>query len=219
MAPFPVDIWSDVVCPWCYIGKRRFEVALERFDHAGDVEVTWHSFELDPTAPRHRDRPLDESLAEKYGMSIDEARASHARLTELAAAEGLEYRFDIARPGNTFDAHRLIHLAAERGRQGDMKDRLMRGYLTEGEPIGDRDALARMAADVGLSEDEARTVLAGGRYSAEVREDERLAHQIGIRGVPFFVLDRRFGVSGAQPTEVLLQALDHAWAARAGAAA
>jgi predicted DsbA family dithiol-disulfide isomerase len=219
MAPFPVDIWSDVVCPWCYIGKRRFEAALERFDHAGDVEVTWHSFELDPTAARHRDRPLDESLAEKYGMSIDEARASHARLTELAAAEGLEYRFDIARPGNTFDAHRLIHLAAERGRQGEMKERLMRGYFTEGEPIGDRDALARMAADVGLSEDEARTALAGGRYSAEVREDERLAHQIGIRGVPFFVLDRRFGVSGAQPAEVLLQALDHAWAARAGAAA
>jgi predicted DsbA family dithiol-disulfide isomerase len=214
MERFPVDIWSDVVCPWCYVGKRRFEAALEQFVHRDQVDVTWHAFELDPEAPRRQEGTLAESLAAKYGMSLEEAEASHANLTELAAAEGLDYHFERAQRGNTFDAHRLIRMALENGRQDEMKERLMRAYFTEGEPIGDREALARLAAEVGLSEEAARAALAGGRYSSEVRGDEHTAARLGIRGVPFFVLDRRFGVSGAQPAEGLLEALGTAWAAR-----
>ena len=214
MERFPVDIWSDVVCPWCYVGKRRFEAALERFVHRDQVDVTWHAFELDPEAPRRQEGTLAESLAAKYGMSLEEAEASHANLTELAAAEGLDYHFERAQRGNTFDAHRLIRMALENGRQDEMKERLMRAYFTEGEPIGDRETLARLAAEVGLTEEAARAALAGGRYSSEVRGDEHTAARLGIRGVPFFVLDRRFGVSGAQPAEVLLEALGTAWAAR-----
>jgi predicted DsbA family dithiol-disulfide isomerase len=214
MERFPVDIWSDVVCPWCYDGKRRFEPALEQFEHHDQVDVTWHAFELDPEAPRRQEGTLAESLAAKYGMSLEEAEASHANLTELAAAEGLDYHFERAQRGNTFDAHRLIRMALENGRQDEMKERLMRAYFTEGEPIGDREALARLAAEVGLSEEAARAALAGGRYSSEVRGDEHTAARLGIRGVPFFVLDRRFGVSGAQPAEGLLEALGTAWAAR-----
>jgi predicted DsbA family dithiol-disulfide isomerase len=214
MERFPVDIWSDVVCPWCYVGKRRFEAALEQFEHRDQVDVTWHAFELDPEAPRRQEGTLAESLAAKYGMSLEEAEASHANLTELAAAEGLDYHFERAQRGNTFDAHRLIRMALENGRQDEMKERLMRAYFTEGEPIGDREALARLAAEVGLSEEAARAALAGGRYSSEVRGDEHTAARLGIRGVPFFVLDRRFGVSGAQPAEGLLEALGTAWAAR-----
>jgi predicted DsbA family dithiol-disulfide isomerase len=219
MAPMPVDVWSDVICPWCYIGKRRLEAALARFEHRDEVVVTWHSFELDPDAPRTQEGSLAEGLAAKYGMSLEQAHASHAQLTELAAAEGLEYHFDRAQRGNTFDAHRLIHLAAAHDRQDAMKERLMRAYFTEGAAIGDRETLSRLAAEVGIAEAEARAALAGGRYSAEVREDERTGSRIGIQGVPFFVLDRRFGVSGAQPAGVLREALEHAWAAREGAAA
>ena len=218
MERFPVDIWSDVVCPWCYVGKRRFEAALEQFEHRDQVDVTWHAFELDPEAPRRPEGTLAESLAAKYGMSLDEAEASHANLTDLAAAEGLDYHFERAQRGNTFDAHRLIRMALESGRQDEMKERLMHAYFTDGEPIGDRDTLARLAAEVGLSEDAARAALAGGRYSSEVRGDEHTAARLGIRGVPFFVLDRRFGVSGAQPAEVLLEALNTAWGAREEAA-
>jgi predicted DsbA family dithiol-disulfide isomerase len=214
MEPFPVDIWSDVVCPWCYIGKRRFEAALARFDHRDQVEVTWHAFELDPEAPRRPEGTLAESLAAKYGTSLEDAEASHRNLTEMAAGEGLEYHFDRAQRGNTFDAHRLIRMALDQGHQDAMKERLMRAYFTEGEAIADRDTLARLAAEVGIGEEAARAALAGGRYSSEVRGDEHTAARLGIRGVPFFVLDRRYGVSGAQPAEVLLEALNTAWAAR-----
>ena len=219
MAPMPVDVWSDVICPWCYIGKRRLEAALARFEHRDEVVVTWHAFELDPDAPRAQEGSLAEGLAAKYGMSLEQAHASHAQLTALAAEEGLEYHFDRAQRGNTFDAHRLIGLAAAHDRQDAMKERLMRAYFTEGAAIGDRETLARLAAEVGIPEAEARAALAGGRYSAEVREDERTGSRIGIQGVPFFVLDRRFGVSGAQPAGVLHEALEHAWTAREGEAA
>src|SRR4051794_40268946 len=125
MERFPVDIWSDVVCPWCYVGKRRFEAALEQFEHRDQVDVTWHAFELDPEAPRRPEGTLAESLAAKYGMSIEDAEASHAKLTDLAAAEGLDYHFERAQRGNTFDAHRLIRMALDNGRQDSMKERLM----------------------------------------------------------------------------------------------
>ncbi len=216
--PFMIEIWSDVVCPWCYIGKRRFESALERFDHRDDVTVTWRSFELDPTAERDPQGTAAERLASKYGMSVEEAAARQAQVAELAAAEGLEYHMERTRGGNTFDAHRLIQLASERGVQDAAKERLMRGYFTEGERIDDPDALVRLVAEAGVDAGEARAVLASDRYADAVREDEELARRMGINGVPYFVLGRRYGVSGAQPAELLLQALDQSWAELSAAA-
>lgn len=218
MAPMTVEIWSDVVCPWCYVGKRRIERALEQFAHSDQVELTWHSFQLDPSAPPERTRSSAEHLAEKYGMSLEQAETSNRQMTELAASEGLEYHLDRTRGGNSFDAHRLIHLAARHGVQDAMKERLMRAYFTEGEPLNDTDTLARLAADAGLDEAEARATLDGEGFADAVHADEELAARIGIRGVPFFVLDRRYGVSGAQPSELLLQALDKAWDERGDAA-
>ena len=207
VAPLTVEIWSDVVCPWCYIGKRRFEAAVERFD--GEVEVVWRSFELDPSAPAVREHTATEHLAAKYGMSVEQAEASHVKMTELAAQEGLEYHFERARGGNSFDAHRLIHLAAAHGKQGEAQERVMRGYFTEGLPIGDREALIALGDELGL---DARAALESDEYADAVREDEMLAQRIGIQGVPFFVLGRRYGVSGAQPADVLAQALEKACA-------
>jgi len=216
MAELTVDIWSDVVCPWCYIGKRRFEAALEQFEHRDDVTVLWHSFELDPEAPPVAEGKSAERLAEKYGMSVEEAAGRQAEITTLAAQDGLTYDLAESRGGNTFDAHRLIHLAAEH-RLGDAAmERLMHAYFSEREAIGDRDTLQRLAVEAGLPAEEVREVLGGERYADAVRADERAATQIGIRGVPFFVLGRKYGVSGAQPSEVLLQALQQAWDEVAG---
>src|SRR5713226_7661264 len=207
-----VEIWSDVVCPWCYIGKRRFESALGRFSHRDDVEVVWRSFELDPSAPARRTGDSAERLAAKYGMSREQAVASQDRLTQRAGQEGLALHAHQARAGNTFDAHRLLHRASERGRQDEVKERLFRAYFSEGEPIGQAETLVRLAAEVGLDSAEAEAVLASDTYTADVRAEEQEARELGINGVPFFVVDRRYGVSGAQPADVLLQVLDRAWA-------
>jgi predicted DsbA family dithiol-disulfide isomerase len=209
--PLTVEIWSDVVCPWCYIGKRRFEAALEAFGHRDDVTVMWRSFELDPEARHATEGSATERLAAKYGMSLERAETLHAEMTERAAGEGLELHFELARGGNTFDAHRLIHLAATYGHQAAAQERLMRAHFTEGEAISDPQTLIRLVAEVGVDPEEARGVLSGDRFASDVREDELLATRLGIQGVPFFVLDRRYGVSGAQPPEVLAQALERAW--------
>jgi predicted DsbA family dithiol-disulfide isomerase len=209
--PLTVEIWSDVVCPWCYIGKRRFEAALESFEHRDEVTVMWRSFELDPAAPDDAEGTATERLAAKYGMSLERAEALHKEMTERAAAEGLDFRFDLARGGNTFDAHRLIHLAATYGHQAAAEERLMRAYFTEGAAISDPETLIALMAEVGVDAGEARDVLVSDRFAEDVREDEQLAGQLGIQGVPFFVIDRRFGVSGAQPPEALVQALERAW--------
>ena len=206
-----VEIWSDVVCPWCYVGKRRFEQALGDFAHRDAVEVVWRSFELDPTAPAERPGPYADHLAAKYGLDLDRAQQMIDGMTSTAAADGLELRFDRARGGNTFDAHRLLHLAAEQGLQDAVKERLMRAMFTEGEPIGDADALVRLVAEVGVDPERARSVLAEGTYAGAVRADEEEARRLRITGVPFFVVDRTYGVSGAQPVEVLLQVLERAW--------
>ena len=211
--PLTVEIWSDVVCPWCYIGKRRFEAALRAFDHADEVTVMWRSFELDQEAPILAEGTATERLAAKYGMTLERATQLHAEMTERAAAEGLDFRFDLARGGNTFDAHRLIHLAATYGHQAAAQERLMRAYFMEGEAIADPETLIRLVAEVGVDPEEARDVMNTDRFAEDVREDELLASQLGIQGVPFFVLDRRYGVSGAQPPEVLVQALQQAWEA------
>ncbi|MEA2248314.1 MAG: hypothetical protein QOH46_2843 [Solirubrobacteraceae bacterium] len=209
-----VEIWSDIACPWCYIGKRRFEAALAEFEHRNEVRVTWRSFELDPGAPVERPGDRAVHLAKKYGSSVDHAHEMQDHMTEVAAAEGLEFRFEAARDGNTFDAHRVLHLAEAHGVQDALKERLMRAYLGEGELMSDHAALARLAVEAGLPADEVRDVLATDRYAAEVREDERTASSLGISAVPFFVIDRAMGASGAQPPEVLGELLRRGWDAR-----
>src|SRR3954453_11321371 len=155
--PLTVEIWSDVVCPWCYIGKRRFEAALEAFEHRDEVTVMWRSFELDPEAAAGSPGSSPERLASKYGMSIERAERLHAEMTERAAADGLEYHLDRAQGGNTFDAHRMIHLAATYGHQAAAQERLLKVYFTKGEQISDRETLVRLVAELGVDAEEART--------------------------------------------------------------
>jgi predicted DsbA family dithiol-disulfide isomerase len=207
-----VEIWSDVVCPWCAIGKHRFEKALSRFAHRDEVEVSFHSFELDPDAPHEQDGDLADHLAAKYGMSRERAEEMHRQTTATAAEDGWDFHFERARRGNTFDAHRLLHLAAERSVQDAVKERLFRGYFTEGEQIADHATLARLGSEAGLEADEAREVLGSDRYADAVRADQRQAQAFGITAVPFFVVDRKYGVAGAQPPDSLLQVLETAWA-------
>jgi predicted DsbA family dithiol-disulfide isomerase len=202
------------VCPWCYIGKRRFEAALEKFEHRDEVEVQWKSFELDPNAPPERRGDMAEHLAKKYGMSYERALASQQHLTDTAAEDGLTFDFARARPGNTFDAHRLIHLAGEHGRQDQMKETLLDAYLQRGLPIGDRETLVSLAAEAGIEPDEARAMLESRAYAVDVKEDEATAGELGVTGVPFFVFDRKYAVSGAQSPDVILSALQQAWDAR-----
>jgi predicted DsbA family dithiol-disulfide isomerase len=203
-----VEIWSDVVCPWCYIGKRRFERALADFEPA--VEVVWRSFQLDPDAPVREERGLVESFAARKGLDESQVRSMFAQVTEVATGDGLAYDFDRVRVANTFDAHRLLHFAAAHGRQGELKERLLRAYFTEGEEIGDPEVLARLASEVGLDPAEIRGALDDGAYADEVRDDIDTARAFGITGVPFFVFDRRFAVSGAQPVAVFTRALEAA---------
>ncbi|MCW3013779.1 MAG: oxidoreductase [Solirubrobacterales bacterium] len=207
-----VEIWSDIACPWCYVGKRRFEAALERFEHKDEVTVTWRSFELDPAAPSARDEDGATHLARKYGTSREQALAMLQSMTDTAAGDGLQFRFDKARGGNTFDAHRLLHLAADHDRQDAMKERLMRAYLTEGELVSDHETLVRLGSEVGLPPDEIHELLATSRYADEVREDERTAASLGASAVPFFVVDRALGASGAHPPEAMLDFLRQGWA-------
>ena len=205
-----VEVWSDVACPWCYIGKRRLEAALELFEDSGDVQVTWRSFELDPEAAPELGGDLAQHLADKYGTSRAEAQSRFDDMTELAAKDGLGLRFDLTRRGNTFDAHRLIHLGAHRGIQDTVKERFMRAYHSEGELIGNHEVLQRLAVEAGLNAGEVAEVLAGDRYADEVRDDEGVARSLGINGVPFFVVDRKYGASGAQPAEALVELLRQA---------
>jgi predicted DsbA family dithiol-disulfide isomerase len=208
-----IDVWSDIACPWCYVGKRRLEAALAKFPHREAVEVVWRAFELDPSAPRERDNKVSyaERIAKKYGSSVTEADGMITRMTDVAAADGLDFRFDRIRSGNTLDAHRVIHLARAHGKQDAVKERLLRAYMTEGEAIGDPEVLVRLAAEAGLDPEEVRAMLASDAEVKEVRADEDEARQLGISGVPFFVLGGKYAVSGAQPTEVLLGALTRAW--------
>jgi predicted DsbA family dithiol-disulfide isomerase len=205
-----VEIWSDVVCPWCYIGKRRFERALERFDGAADVDVEWRSFQLDPTRPTGVREPLDVSLAAKLGGTVEQARAMNARVAGLAAVEGLEYHFETYMVVNTFDAHRVTHVAKSLGLGPQAHERLLRAQLVEGEVLDDPTTLARLGAEIGVPDIETRRVLATDAFAADVRADVREAQALGATGVPFFVFDRRYGVVGAQESGVFLRALEAA---------
>jgi predicted DsbA family dithiol-disulfide isomerase len=212
-----VEVWSDVVCPWCYIGKRRFEAALARFAHRDEVELVWRSFELDVSAPPSTTEQgtYAERLATKYQCSLEQAQTMIDTMTTTAAHEGLDFRFDLARPGNTFDAHRLLHLALDHGRQDELKERFDRATFTEGSPVSDHSALRALAAQVGLPDTDVAAVLTSDLYADAVRADEAQARAYGISGVPFFVIDGRYGISGAQPADAVLQALDTAWSERA----
>lgn len=207
-----IDVWSDVVCPWCYIGKRQLDRAIEMFTAASDVEVevVFRSFELDPNGPRRREGEYVARLAKKYGTDRDGAQAMIDRMVSAGAGAGVELRFDIAQPGNSFDAHRVLHLARDLGRQVEVKERLLRAVFTEGEPIGDPHAVARLAVEAGLPEDRVVEVLSSGEYGLEVRQDEVEAAELGITGVPFMVVDRSYAIRGAQPAEAILSALQQA---------
>jgi predicted DsbA family dithiol-disulfide isomerase len=202
-----IEIWSDVICPWCYIGKRRFEAALAQFPQRKDFNIVWRSFELDPGAPQQQPGTLEQMLSRKYRVSLEQAAAMNARVTALAREVGLEYRLSEARPGNTFDAHRLLHFAAARQIGEQAAERIMKAYFSEGLPVGDRSALAQLAPEFGISETDAQSLLEGNGYADAVRADEARADGLGITGVPFFVLDGKIGVSGAQPVETFVEAL------------
>ncbi len=213
-ADMHVEIWSDVVCPWCYVGKRRFEAALAEFAHRESVEVHWRSFELDTTAtsavPGDGDSYADR-LGRKYGLPTAESHRMLDGMTETGASVGLRFDFTAAVPANTFDAHQLLHLAAEHGLQSQVKERLLAAHFTQGRPVGDRATLVELGAESGLPGDLVHTALSDQRYAAAVRADQAAAADLGISGVPFFVIDARYGVSGAQPSDLLLRALTQAW--------
>ncbi|MGW2019685.1 DsbA family oxidoreductase [Streptomyces sp. NPDC001927] len=210
-----VEIWSDIACPWCYIGKARFEKGLAAFAHRDDIEIVHRSFELNPNLPKGVTAPVVDTLAKKYGRTLDEARAMEEHVASNAHSEGLEYRTEGRDSGNTFDVHRLLHLAKERGRQNELLDLAYRANFVEDRSVFDAETLVRLGVEAGLDETEVRAVVADETaYAAEVRADEREAAELGANGVPFFVLDRRYGISGGQPAEVFTQALEQAWQGR-----
>jgi predicted DsbA family dithiol-disulfide isomerase len=206
-----IDIWSDIVCPWCYLGKRRFERALEGFERRGEVRVAHRSFQLDPSKPRGETSSRRTMLMSKYRLSDDQVRTMDARMEQTAAADGLEYHLtDAGLTGNTLDAHQLMHLAKERDLADAMIERLYRAYFTEQRSVFDRAVLVDLAAEAGVGADEARQALERDLFVNAVTSDLTEARSLGITGVPFFVFNGRFGVSGAQATEVFAQALDRA---------
>lgn len=207
-----VEIWSDYQCPFCYIGKRRFEDALNQFENKAQVEVEFRSFELNPEAERHINMSQNEMLAKKYGMSQAQVEANSQNLTQQAAELGLDYHLDKVVLTNSFDAHRLMHLAESKGKGQEMNERLFKAYFTEGKHIGDHATLASLAEEVGLEKQEVESMLAGRAFTAEVRGDEQEGSVLGITGVPFFVINRKYGISGAQPVEAFLDTLNKVWA-------
>ena len=203
-----VEIFSDIACPWCYIGKRRFQKALSEYEHADDVEVVWRSFELDPNAPKHETGLTIDKLVAKYGVDPDEARRMMAGATEQAATVGLEFNLEQAREANTFDAHRLTHLAATVGLQEELFEAFMSAYQVDGEYLGSHETLERLAVQAGLDRDAVRSVLTSDAYADAVRDDQLRARRLGVSGVPFFVFDSTSGISGAQSSDYFLRALE-----------
>jgi len=210
-----IEIWSDVVCPWCYIGKRRLEKAIERSGlPAAEIEIVWRSFQLDPSAPQVPVETVAESLGRKYGGGPEAGRAMIDRVEAVAAEEGLLFRHHASLRVSTVDAHRLLHLALDEGGtevQGRLKEALLSAYFVETENVADRDTLARLAKEVGLDADRVGAVLGSNQYAEQVEADIRDAASLGANGVPFYVIDRKYGVSGAQPSETFVQILERAW--------
>lgn len=206
-----VEIWSDVVCPWCFVGKRQFERALESFEHADDLEISWRSYELDPHAPEVREGSYAQRIARKYGIEVGEALAAMSRIVTVGAEVGIEFKFDSMQPGNTFNAHRLLHYANTQGLQDALKERLLNATFFEGQATGTRTVLERLAIEVGLDAVGVAEVLDGEMFGDEVRADERVAQHLGVTGVPFFLVDETYGIPGAQSPDVFLSILERAW--------
>ena len=206
-----IDVWSDILCPFCHLGRRHLELALEQFEHADEVGVVWHSFQLDRGAPAVVDTPQVERVAEKYGTTREQMVAQHERMAEDAAAVGLDFQWERLLGGNSYDAHRLVHLARSLDREEPVTARVMRAWYSEGAAIGDRETLVRLAVEGGLEEETVRSMLEGDDFGIDVRTDEALATQIGITSVPTFVLDQKYGVTGAQPVDAMLQAIRQVW--------
>ena len=209
-----IEIWSDVVCPWCFVGKRRLERALDDFEHADEVEVVWRSFQLDPSAPQHGHELTTPVLARKYGRSEDEMRDMQQQLVDLAAEEGLAFRLFETVHTSTRDAHRLLHLALDEGGlelQSRLKEALLSAYFEDAADVGDHEVLRSEALALDLDPERVEEVLSGEEYAGAVAADIDAAQDLGVNGVPFFVVDRRYAVSGAQPTEVFSRLLEQAW--------
>jgi predicted DsbA family dithiol-disulfide isomerase len=202
-----VDIWSDLVCPWCYVGKRRFEKALARFSNRDEVQIVHRSFQLNPAAPRDTTSSRREMLMRKYRRSPDQVVEMDARMTQTAAAEGLEFNLEGTLTGNTFDAHQLVHLAHAHGLQDAVVERLFRAYFTEQQSLFDQQTLVELGADAGLNRDEMAAALREKRYANAVDMDIDVAHRLGVTGVPFYVINDRYGISGAQAPETFLDVL------------
>jgi len=206
-----VDIWSDVNCPFCYIGKRKFELALEQFEHKDQVEIEWHSFELDPNTETRPGLNAYDYLAEKKGQSREWSVQMHQQVIGAAAEVGLEFDFDKVIIANSFNAHRLIQLAKAKGLDNEVEEQLFIAHFTAGKNIDDHAVLVETGKAAGLAQADIETLLAGDTFTSEVRADEQIAQQIGISGVPFFILDQKLAVSGAQPPATFLGALEQAW--------
>lgn len=206
-----VEIWSDVVCPFCYIGKRKFEKALENFGAKDKVEIVWRSFQLDPEMEYVPGQSVHEYLGIRKGGEAADGKRMNDAMTAMAKEVGLEYNFDTAIINNTLHAHRLLHLAKEKGVQNDMKERLFRAYYTEGKNVGDIDTLVQLGEELGLNGEEVRKVLESDSYTTDVQRDQFEAQQLGARGVPFFLFNNKYAVSGAQPPELFIQVLEKVW--------
>ncbi len=205
-----IEVFSDIACPWCYVGKRRLERALGELEFGDEVEVIYRSFQLDPAAPAEREGDYRGMLARKYGRSTEQAQGMLDQMTEMAAAEGLDFRFDLIRPGNTWDGHRILQLALTLEKQPEMKERLMRAYLCEGELISDHDTLRLLAAEVGLPAERVEEVLSSREFADRIDDDLDLGTNFALTGVPFYVIERRAAFAGAQPTEAMVELLNRA---------
>ncbi len=205
-----IEIWSDIMCPFCYIGKRRFEAALNNFENKDKIEIEWKSFQLNPDMQTDPKKSINEYLSEIKGWSLSQAKAMNASVTEMAKGVGLNYDFDKVVVANSFDAHRLIQLAKKKGKGDVAEERLFKAYFTEGKNIADHDTLVLLGIDIGIAPEETKALLNSKQLSDEVNADIQEAQQLGIHGVPFFVIDRKYGISGAQESSTFLQALQKA---------
>lgn len=206
-----VEIWTDIVCPWCYIGKREFEKALSEFEHKEDVEVIWRSYELDPQAPKNKFANSYDMLAQKYGVSLEQSKQMHQNVSNRAKEVGLNYVMETIKPTNSFDAHRLLHLAKSAGLQDKAIEKLSSAYFTEGKLISNGATLVEIGVTIGLPAKDVEKILESNAFEADVREDEKEAKTLGITGVPFFAVNRKFGISGAQKSDYFLNALRQIW--------
>ncbi|RLL42071.1 DsbA family oxidoreductase [Oceanobacillus piezotolerans] len=206
-----IEVWSDFVCPFCYIGKRRLEHAMEKFSHRDNIVLEYKSYQLDPTAKHIPGKDFYQTFSELKGLPLNQVKAMNGQVGEQAAAIGLTYNFDTMKYANTFDAHRAAKFAETKGKGKEITERFLYAYFTESKLMSDHDTLAELAEEVGLDKEEVKEVMESNRYAKEVREDINVAHQIGVRGVPFFVFNEKYAVSGAQPEEVFHEVLNKVW--------